>query len=217
MKEDTTDKITYAVLMKKTGLMMQIMKSCNFETGSLEIDAVNLHILILKSGLQLRTAFSALASLGESVDERIRRDKQKSRMVGALQAHALLKSHMVKLEDMIDRHIRKADSAQRELLQDLTVDLLGLESGSAFQHMLEHDLLYDTMSRHFVVHGESLHNMCKKIEKGLENVTKENNWKATLVSADPIEKVLEAGSKLLKMELKAVPFKTTLETLEQEI
>ena len=62
------NKITYPVLLKKAGLMSQIMNTASFEAQSFQIQAVNLHISILKSGLQLRSAFSNLESLG-AVDE----------------------------------------------------------------------------------------------------------------------------------------------------
>ena len=205
------NKITYPVLLKKAGLMSQIMNTASFEAQSFQIQAVNLHISILKSGLQLRSAFSNLESLG-AVDERIRRDKQKSRMVAVLQAHSQLKSHMAKLEELIDQKIRKADGAEREQVDDLSVDLLGLESGGPFQSILESEMVYDTLSRHFVLHAEALNNHSKRIENSLTQA----DWKATLVSSDSIEKILEAGGKLLKIELKAVAFKSALENLEQE-
>ena len=200
--------MTQAQILKKTGLLSMIASLAGIDAATVDGKCRTLHIQVIKSGQSLKNALFNLEALGE-IDERVRRDKQKVRMTAVLQSHAQLSAHKSELE--------KLQAGQLESdADDTSKQLFALDTTGAFEKFLELDGIYDTMARHFVVHGEVLHCACEKIEKGISKVSGENNWKKTLVSTDPIERVLEAAACILQVDLKGVAFKSVLEGLEQD-
>ncbi len=218
MKADTKNEMTYNQLVKKTGLMNMVRALAGYGECTIEAQAVLNHSTILKAGLSFRNAANNLESLGP-VDERVRRDKQKSRLSSVLQGHAQLISHRSKQADLAKRaeELNSNDEGVK-MVDFVSMDLIGLDSSGAFGDLLESDMIYDTLSRHLHVSKEALMTPSKTLIKAIEPVSgTTNDWRATLVSSDPIEKVLElAAEKLLKVDLKGAALKGAVETLEQD-
>ena len=199
--------------MKKTGLVGMIGNLLGYKEDSIESQSVRHHCVVLKYGLSFRNAVSKLCSLG-AVDERVRRDKSKARMVEVLQTHSQVCEQVRKFEKLREDTLK---TVHDNGLDDTTLDLMALDPVGAFQGLLEDDRIYDTMARHLVIHGESVNQTCEKIEKGVKGIMGANSWKKTLLSADAIEKVLEvAGDTLVKAELKGVNFLNLIEGLQTE-
>eukprot|EP00435_Cladocopium_sp_Y103_P052701 s399_g16.t1 len=194
VKCDTKEEMTQAQILKKTGLLSMVANLAGVDANTVDGKCHSLHIQIIKSGQSLKNAIFNLESLGE-IEERVRRDKQKIRMTAVLQSHAQLSAHKRAFEQL------QAEQAESDA-DDTSKQLFALDSIGAFAKLFELDMIYDTMARHFVVHGEVLTNACDKIEKGISKVSGDNNWKKTLVSTDPIERVLEAAACILKIDLK---------------
>ena len=220
MKADTKNEITYTALVKKAGLMAMISRLAGYQENCTENQAVLLHSGILKFGLSFKNAVQHLSSLG-SVDDRVQRDKQKARAFAVLQTHASLSAQIAKLQDLrasVQQRETDAEPHNIKIFDDLCLDLLNLDSGGAFEGLMESDLIYDTLARHFHVHKESVRSLAGRIEKSLRCVTGDQDWKSTLVSSDPIEHVLEtAAEKLIKLELKGGALKNAIEELDQEL
>lgn len=218
MKADTKNEMTYTQLVKKTGLMNMVRALAAYGESTLEAQAVSNHSAILKAGLSFKNASNNLESLG-SVDERVRRDKQKGRLSAVLQSHAQLISLRNKQAELASRaeELNNNDEGLK-MVDFVSMDLIGLDSFGAFGDLVESEMIYDTLSRHLHVSKEALMNSFKTLSKSIEPVSgPTNDWRATLVSSDPIEKVLElAAEKLLKMDLKGSSLKAAVEALEQD-
>ena len=181
---------------------------------------VQFHTGLLKSGVSLKNSLDNLENLGMAVDDRVRKDKNKARLVAFVNAQ----NHFMSLNSEFTEFKTKSqflkdlvvqDKSERE---DVIYDLfLSIDAGQAFTEFSEPDLVYDVLARHLVNHDNNLKALQEKTTKGIQKVTGEHCWHKDLGSDAPIEKVLESGADaLLKLDLKGAVFKAMLEDFAKE-
>ena len=221
--------LTSQQILRKTGLMNTICNmaypSSDASTKNDHMQCVQLHSQILKLGISLKNALDNLESLGTTIEERVRKDKQKARVTAAMQAHSQFSQHVAKLEKFkTDSEVLSAaktltdQGTESEEAQHVQALFLDVDSAAAFQKVVESEMVFDTVSRHVVTHNESIHLMVVTLEKAISKVTGEHSWKRGLVSSDPIESVLDLGaSSLLKMDMKGASFKSFLDDFGKDL
>ena len=220
--------VTLNQLLKKAGLINMICSMAYPEGDSTvktdQAVCVQHHSALLKFGVSLTNALVNLESLGSSVDDRVRKDRQKNRVTAALQSYSQFTQEVQKFEAWMKtcNSLNAAEGTlssnpDDETSQHIRELFLGVQSKEAFEKALQAEMIFDTLSTHLVTHQEALRCHVLKLENGLRNVTGEKSWKSGLSSDDPIESVLDTGaSSLLKMEIKGAAFKTLLDDFAKD-
>ena len=223
------DRITYPQLLKKSGLMNQICNLAYPLTGDEKtnefLQCIQHKASILKLGISLKNSMDNLESLGSNVDERVRKDKQKSRIFGVITAYTQYSESVRKFEvfksetlaSLLPTSGTSDEVAEAESTQLIHDFFTGLKPEGAFESLLEAPLTYDTLSRHLISHQEAQDSLSKKLENTMITVTGDNNWKKSLGEDTAIEEVLNIGANtLLKMDCKGAALKTLLDDVQKE-
>ena len=196
--------LTPQLLIKKIGLL-NTLAGWGLENSPSLMEIHQMHVAILKAGNTLKNSIAALESLGD-VDARIDKDKNKVRMSAVLAAHTSLAKHIAKLEEK-----RQSLSDDPAMLPSpgaeagdigYAADLESVQSSMPFMNMMEHEAIYDTLSRHLVCHGEAL---WQATQKAKALCAKVSDWKNNFTAETEIQEVLAKGATtLLKMELRGL-------------
>ena len=226
--------MTPQLLIKRTGLLNQICSIGFGADGGLHADIISSHFSILKAGNSLRMTILALESLGRDADQRVRKDKQKAKIVAAINAHSTFCNLANKYQQYVSDKYPQLELEQGNLVplpapeepasgaaneekptqnsqkgtlccqcsfNESAMDLLQVDSASPFNDLVESKELYDTLSRHLVMHSQNLDNFSKQLSASISKVSGENNWKVSLPHDAELKDVLQKGAAtLLKME-----------------
>ena len=220
--------VTPNQLLKKSGLINMICTMA-YPVGDSTVKTdqavcVQHHAALLKFGVSLTNALANLESLGSSVEDRVRKDKQKNKVTVALQSYSqfmqevqTFEAWMKDCDSLNAAEGALASNPDDETSQHIRDLFLGVQSKEAFEKALQGEMIFDTLSTHLVTHQEALHCHVLKFENALRSVTGENIWKSGLTLEDPIETVLDTGaSSLLKMEVKGVALKSWLDDFAKD-
>ena len=202
--------LTTASLIKKSGLITQLCKMALPGDKSPEHQLAQSHIAIIRAGSSLRLAINALESLGD-VEQRARKDKQKSKLSGLLASHTAFCDLVTKLEEAKnasdDLHATADVSSWDQETKDAASwmwDAHHIDSPSPFHIYVENFTVYDTVSRHLVILTEALFQHDSKVKKVMSGITGEKSWKNTVTADTELEDVIKASAGILKLDLRGV-------------
>lgn len=201
--------MTPALMIKKSGVINQVCKLALAEKGP-EHTIVQSHLTIIRAGCALRNAISALEALG-TVEQRVRKDKQKLKLSGLLTAHSHFCDLVAKLQESKEESDAANDEADTASWDQDAKDAASwmweayrVDSACPFRVFVEHEAIYDTLSHHLVVATESLIQQKSKLLGSISEVIGEKSWKKDLTADTALPDAIKAGKKILNIELRGV-------------
>ena len=114
------------------------------------------------------------------------------------------RSHVIQIQQ-VTRIVLITTEDLAQKIQELEGELYDMDTFSAFQDLLNSELVTDVLNRHLIVAKDAFLKSQRELEAVLSPVTGSNDWKAQFDGSEPLKPVLEHGvNTLLKISLRGV-------------
>ena len=198
-------------MVKRVSSLQQLLKIC-FPGEGISDEAKWLQGAadVFKIGIQLRQNIKTL-------EKNMKTPKgMQSAMQLVLRSCETMTKSKKSITDMQIAITRKWEAGPSERFAALSAELVGMDTYSIFQPIMEADVLYDSMSKSLVAMRQRLEKMVPEAQEIIDPVQGENDWKKDLAEDCSLQDVIgKASSTLLKTRVKGQPWQTMLQTMEE--